>query len=433
MFGKLRSPPPYRLDLAHHGAFHERHVARGQRRQAAGDALKRRAAELEGTCEERMKRARREFATKPAPLPPAEQDRRRAAAEARKQSRLHVRELAIASPELFLIRAPRHPTVADMNRFAEARLAAAAGVKCADPFMKIHLVCSPKRDGDATTRAVREVQAGAGDADFDTLWLTAVARVGFGTERFVRRVGLLRPATFEQYVEDCVGAAVAVATEGYHACTDAYTAGRLGWNDERAAWRMGQRTECAAEFLREKHEARFVPVAEEAWRLRDEVREAVRSRQWRRLLAAVRGGPFMGLQRALDIVGSPVLPSGQVEGLDEYCPLGDGAVQGLRRLYEGFAKELAEAPAARVQDIAQPYLRQCRDELNAGLSETHVHIKRELGRWSLQDAEHWLCECNKSCRTVLGEKGCCRSRLRCPRGIGAELGGAGGDTREHPR
>ena len=126
MFGKLRSPPPYRLDLAHHGAFHERHVARGQRRQAAGDALKRRAAELEGTCEERMKRARRELATKSPPLPPAEQDRRRAAAKARKQSRLHVRELAIASPELFLIRAPRHPTVADMNRFAEARLAAAA-------------------------------------------------------------------------------------------------------------------------------------------------------------------------------------------------------------------------------------------------------------------------------------------------------------------
>ena len=65
--------------------------------------------------------------------------------------------------------------------------------------------------------------------------------------------------------------------------------------------------------------------------MRDEVREAVRSRQWRRLLAAVRGGPFMGLQRALDIVGSPVLPGEQVKGLEEYCPLGEGAVQGLRR------------------------------------------------------------------------------------------------------
>ena len=141
----------------------------------------------------------------------------------------------------------------------------------------------------------------------------------------------------------------------------------------------------------------------------------------------------MGLQRALDIVGSPVLPRDQVKGLEEYCPLGDGAVQGLKRLYEDFAKELATAPAARVQEIAQPYLRRCRDELNAGLSEAHVEIRRELGRWSLKDAEHWLCECNKYCRTVLGEDGCSRSRLRCPRGIGTELGGAGGDTREHPR
>ena len=33
---------------------------------------------------------------------------------------------------------------------------------------------------------------------------------------------------------------------------------------------------------------------------------------------------------------------------------------------------------------------------------------------------------------VLGEAGCCRSRLRCPYGIGTELGGAGGDTRTHP-
>ena len=47
MFGKLRSPPPYRLDLAHHEAFHERRLARCQRRQAAGNALKWKAEELE--------------------------------------------------------------------------------------------------------------------------------------------------------------------------------------------------------------------------------------------------------------------------------------------------------------------------------------------------------------------------------------------------
>ena len=40
---------------------------------------------------------------------------------------------------------------------------------------------------------------------------------------------------------------------------------------------------------------------------------------------------------------------------------------------------------------------------------------KELGRWALKDAEHWLCECNKYCRTLLGEEGCARSRLRCPR------------------
>ena len=212
-----------------------------------------------------------------------------------------MRALADVHPELFLIRSPGQLTVEDMNRFAESRLAAAAGIECADPFMQIHLVCSPKRDGDATTRAVREVQAGA---DADTLWLTAVACVAFGTECFVRGAGLLRPTTFEEYVEACVGAAVAVHSEGYHGCTDAYTAGRLGWNDECATWRM----DAGAEYLREKLEARFAPVAEEAWRLRCEVREAVGSCEWRRLLAAVRGGPFTGLQCALDIVGSPLLP-----------------------------------------------------------------------------------------------------------------------------
>ena len=168
-----------------------------------------------------------------------------------------MRDLAQTCPELFLMRSPRAPSVADMNRFAEARLAVAAGVPCEDPFMKVHLVCSPRRDGDATTRAVREVQAGAedSDADCDALWLACVARVAFGTERFVRRLGLQRPASFEQFVEACVGAALAVAAEGFHACTDAYTAGRLGWNDERAAWRMGDDA-AAAEYLREKHTGR---------------------------------------------------------------------------------------------------------------------------------------------------------------------------------
>ena len=102
-------------------------------------------------------------------------------------------------------------------------------------------------------------------------------------------------------------------------------------------------------------------------------------------------------------------------------------------MYKDFAEEVAKAPAARVQEMAQPYLRRCRDELNAALSTEHVHIKKELGCWTLKDAEHWLCECNKYCRTVLGEAGCCRSRLRCPRGIGTQLGGAGGDTRDNPR
>ena len=58
----------------------------------------------------------------------------------------------------------------------------------------------------------------AGADDADALWLTAVARVAFGTERFVRRAGLLRPATFEQYVEACVGTAVAVQNIRLHCC-----------------------------------------------------------------------------------------------------------------------------------------------------------------------------------------------------------------------
>ena len=105
----------------------------------------------------------------------------------------------------------------------------------------------------------------------------------------------------------------------------------------------------------------------------------------------------------------------------------------MGRLYKEFAGEMGKVPAAQVQALAQPYLRRCRDALNAGLTADHPHIKRELGRWSLKDAEHWLCECNKYCRTVLGDEGCCRSRLRCPRDIGTQLGGAGGDTRERPR
>ncbi|CAK0872776.1 unnamed protein product [Prorocentrum cordatum] len=393
-------------------------VERGLKRRAAAQLMKEIVAECvaEGAARTAAtKRARKQLAVKPAPLSKAEQERRQAQAESREEERQRVRDLAQTRPELFPMRSPRDPSVAGMNRFAEARLAAAAGVPCEDPFMKVHLVCSPRRDGDATTRAVREVQAGAedSDADCDALWLACVARAAFGTERFVRRLGLQRPASFEQFVEACVGAAVAVAAEGFHACTDAYTAGRLGWNDERAAWRMGDDA-AAAEYLREKH-------------------TAVRSRSWRRLLAAVRGGPFMGLQRALDLLGSPVLPEAAVVGLDEFCPLGDGAIQGLGRLYKEFAGEMSKVPAAQVQALAQPYLRRCRDALNAGLTADHPHIKRELGRWSLKDAEHWLCECNKYCRTVLGDEGCCRSRLRCPRDIGTQLGGAGGDTRERPR
>ena len=243
-----------------------------------------------------MKRARRELAAKSPQASPAEQQRRRAAADARKQTREQMRGLVKTSPELFMIRSPASPSIADMNRFAEARLAAAAQAECVDPFMKIHLVCSPKRDGDATTRAVREVQLGASEADFDAVWLTAVARVAFGTERFVRRVGLLRPASLEEYVETCVGAAVAVASEGYHACTDAYTAGRLGWNDERTAWRMAAGGH--AEFLQEKHEARFAPVAVEAWRLREHVRAAIRTRQWSSLEAH-------GTTEAISAPGAP--------------------------------------------------------------------------------------------------------------------------------
>jgi len=102
-------------------------------------------------------------------------------------------------------------------------------------------------------------------------------------------------------------------------------------------------------------------------------------------------------------------------------------------MYKEFATESKEKKPAEVQSLAQPYLRRCRDALNAGLTADHPHIKRELGRWSLKDAEHLLCECNKYCLTVLGDEGCCRSRLRCPRDIGTQLGGAGGDTRERPR
>ena len=81
-------------------------------------------------------------------------------------------------------------------------------------------------------------------------------------------------------------------------------------------------------------------------------------------------------------------------------------------------------------DLGKGWLELCTEE---DYKADHPHIKRELGRWSLKDAEHWRCECSKYCRTVLGDEGCCRSRLRCPRDIGTQLGGAGGDTRERPR
>ena len=260
MFRTLPAPPAYCLDLANHGGLHSRIVERSLKRRAAVQLMQETVAECvaEGAARTAAtKRARKQLAVKPAPLSNAERERRQAQAESRKEERQRVRDLAQTRPELFLIRSPRAPSVADMNRFAEARLAVAAGVPCEDPFMKVHLVCSPRRDGDATTRAVREVQAGAedSDADCDALWLACVARVAFGTERFVRRLGLQRPASFEQFVEACVGAALAVAAEGFHACTDAYTAGRLGWNDERAAWRMGDDA-AAAEYLREKHTGR---------------------------------------------------------------------------------------------------------------------------------------------------------------------------------
>ena len=169
--------------------------------------------------------------------------------------------------------------------------------------------------------------------------------------------------------------------------------------------------------------------ATEAWPQCEAVRDAVRSRSWAQLLAAVRGGPFMGLQRALDVVGSPVLP--EATGIDDYCPLGPGAVAGLKRLYRVFEAECVGKSDAVVQQLAQPFLRRCRDELNAGLADNPC-TQRALGRWTLQDAEHWLCECNKYCRTVLRE-GPATSRLPARRGIGTMLGGPGGDTREHPR
>ena len=84
MSGKLRSPPPYRVDLASLGAFHERCLARSQRGLAAAKMLKRKAAEHTGR--DAMKRARRELAAKP-PLPPAEKERlqQRRSADMRRQ------------------------------------------------------------------------------------------------------------------------------------------------------------------------------------------------------------------------------------------------------------------------------------------------------------------------------------------------------------
>ena len=136
-------------------------------------------------------------------------------------------------------------------------------------------MCSPSRDGDATTKALREVQAAAGPDDIDAIWLTAIARAHFGTERFVRKLGLVRPSSLEDYVDSCINAALAVAAEGFHACTDAYTEARIGFNRERTAWRRDD-----VESLREQHEGDFARVATEAWQQRGAVRDAVRSRNW---------------------------------------------------------------------------------------------------------------------------------------------------------
>ena len=328
----------------------------------------------------------------------------------------------------YIVKNARRATLREVNALAHARVLASTQ-ETQDPVLREVLFCSPVRDQDATTTAVRRQQAklhklrGATLTKAALCWLHVRAWRAFCTERFVDQLGVNNFRTLSQYYNTCVTAALAVWSSGFHAFTNAY--GRNGvvveWFTERRHWNL--RDESTAKRLQREYLHQYWwPRAEAAWKKLPAVEEALGAQDWRLLNKAARclgAGPFSALQLAKDFLDAPGwsnLSSESMAQLEEWYPVAScpGTARGLRWLYG----------ASLCDDQLLTKLRETRDKLNFDLRECRL----PLPAWTLGSTAHWLCELDKylRARTGAGKP----PRLRSRNKEQGRLGGSGGDTRD---
>ena len=331
----------------------------------------------------------------------------------------------------YLVRGAR-PKLSEVNALACARVAAAGGrAPSDDPVLREFLFCSPLRDQDATTAAVRSAQRKLHALKNTVLsravllWLHVRAWRCFGTQLFVEELGVLDFKTLRHYKEACAGAALRLWCRGFHAFQNAY--GKNGftveWHTERKHWRLKdqEKARCLqAQYLR----AYWEDKAHDAWDKTPRVQAALAARDWVTLNKAVlcRGaGPFSALQLAKDLLdapGWPQLSAASCARLEEWYPVAacPGTLRGLCKVY---GRQL------RKEEYLQRLL-ETRDRLNDDREARSL----PLPPWTLCSTAHWLCEVDKYVRA---RKGTGRPpRLRNRNRTVPNLGGAGGDSRDHP-
>ena len=334
--------------------------------------------------------------------------------------------------ERYLVRRPARPTLPEVNDLATTRVAAAAqGRVPADPVLCEVLFCSPLRDQDSTTAAVRRAQRDlhalrACSLDKGTLlWLHVRAWRAFGTERFVDELGAVSFKTLQDYQHTCVHAAHRVWSAGFHAFQNAYGQNGvyLQWLKERTHWRLADRKSASALHRNFLHDY-WRPVAAAAWEKAAVVCAAARGGDWRELNTKVRckgAGVFSGLQLAKDLLdapGWPQLKSSRFANLEDWYPVEGcpGTIRGLRWIFgKGLKPSNYLSKLAEVRDL---------------LNDDRRARALQLPEWGLCSTAHWLCEVDKyvRARTGAGKP----PRLRCRNKAQTRLGGSGGDSRDFP-
>ena len=119
-----------------------------------------------------------------------------------------------------IIQNGRRPSIQEISSLAMARINGPSREQSEDLVLRYVLFCSPLRDADATTKAIRRAQRAVARLAQPSLpraqliWLHVRAWRAFGSERFVMELGAVNFKTLGMYRNCVIDAALRVWSDG---------------------------------------------------------------------------------------------------------------------------------------------------------------------------------------------------------------------------